>query len=164
MRKRLLTKKYLRDVKEYTINIFKEKDYYVCIKKIINTENPFKISTGLCLIDNGYSIIEILPVNEKFCVRSFFNEKKEKLQMYIDISLENGLDEETNIPYYDDAFLDIIITGDNVYIDDQDELEEAYKNKEITKNTYNEVKKICNQLLTEIKTNKYIIKDVKGYL
>ena len=164
MRKRLLTKKYLRDVNEYEINIFKEKDYYVCVKRIVNTENPFVISTGLCLIDNGYSIVEILPMNEKFCARSFFNEKKELLQMYIDISLGNGIDTETNIPYYDDAFLDIIITGDDVYVDDRDELEEAYKNKEITKETYDEINQICNRLLTELKTNKYIIKDVKEYI
>ncbi len=164
MRKRLLTKKYLRDVNEYTIHIFKEKDYYVCVKKIISTENPFILSTGLCLVDNGYSIVEILPINENFCARSFFNEKKELLQMYLDISLENGLDVETNIPYYDDAFLDIIITGDDVYVDDKDELEEAYNNKEITKETYDEINKICNKLLGELKTNKYIIKDVKEYL
>lgn len=164
MRKRLLTKKYLRDVKEYTINIFKEKDYYVCVKKIIKTENPFNISTGLCLINNGYLIVEILPINEKFCVRKFLNEKKEILQTYIDISLGNGLDEETNIPYYDDAFLDIIITGDNVYVDDKDELENAYKNKEISKKTYEEINKICNKLLTELDANKYIIKDVKEYV
>lgn len=164
MRKRLLTKKYLRDVKEYTIKIIKDKDAYICVKEIINTENPFSISTGLCLVNNSYHIVEILPMNEKFCVRTFLNEKNEILQKYIDISLENGIDEETNIPYYDDIFLDIIITDDEVYIDDKDELEKAYKNNEITEEIYNEANTICNQLLTELNTNKYIVKDVREYL
>ena len=164
MRKRLLTKKYLRDIKEYTIKIIKDKEVYVCIKEIINTEKPFSTSTGLCLVNNGYHIIEILPMNEKFCVRAFLNEKNEILQKYIDISLGNGIDEETNIPYYDDIFLDIIITDDEVYIDDKDELEKAYKNNEITEEIYNEANTICNQLLTELNTNKYIVKDVREYL
>lgn len=164
MRKRLLTKKYLRDVNEYSIKILKEKDTYICIKEIIDTKNPFYISKGLCLVDNGYHIIEVLPLNEKFCVRTFFNEKNEFLQKYIDISLGNNVDQETNIPYYDDAFLDIIIDDNEVYVDDEEELELAYKNKEISEYLYNEVKSICNRLLNELKTNEYIIKDVKEYL
>ena len=164
MRKRLLTKKYLRDVNEYSIRIFKEGDTYICIKEIIDTKNPFYISKGLCLVNNGYHIIEILPLNEKFCVRTFLNEKNEFLQKYIDISLGNGIDKETNIPYYDDAFLDIIIDDNEVYVDDKEELEEAYKNKEISEDIYNEANSICDRLLNELKTNEYIIKDVKEYL
>lgn len=164
MRKRLLTKKYLRDVKEYTIKIIKDKDAYVCVKKIINTETPFCISSGLCLVNNGYHIVEILPMNEKFCVRTFLNDKNEILQKYIDISLDNGIDEETNIPYYDDIFLDIIINGNEVYVDDKDELEKAYKNNEITEETYYKANTICSQILSELDTNKYIIKDVREYL
>ena len=164
MRKRLITKKYLRDVKEYLIKIIKDDDAYVCVKEIINTEIPFCISTGLCLLNNGYHIIEILPMNENFCVRTFLNEKNEVLQKYIDISLGNGIDEETNIPYYDDMFLDIIISDDEVYVDDKDELEKAYKNNEITEENYNQANIICNQVLSELNTNKYIIKDVREYL
>lgn len=164
MRKRLLTKKYLRDVNEYIINIIKTEDSYICVKKIISINIPFIISSNLCLINNGYYIVEILPINEKFCVRTFLNEKKEVLQKYIDISLENGIDDKTNIPYYDDIYLDIIITGNDIYIDDEDELENAYKNKEITKKEYNDAYTICNKLLSELTTNKFINKDVKEYL
>ena len=164
MRKRLLTKKYLRDVNEYEIKIFKDGDSYICIKKIVNTDMPFKISTGLCLVNNGYHIIEILPMNENFCVRTFLNEKNDILQKYIDISLGNGIDEDTNIPYYDDAFLDIIITGDDVYVDDKEELEDAYKKNEMEKEDYDKAKSICNRLLSELNTNQYIIKDVREYL
>ena len=164
MRKRLLTKKYLRDVNEYTINIIKDDDAYVCIKKIINTEVPFIISDDLCLVNNGYHIVEILPMKEKFCVRTFLDERKRVLQKYIDISLENGIDQETNIPYYDDIFLDIIINDDKVYVDDKEELEKAYKNNVITKDDYLEAIRICNRLLSELDTNKYINKDVREYL
>ena len=46
----------------------------------------------------------------------------------------------------------------------EEKLEEAYNNNEIDKNTYDEINNICNKLLKELKTNKYIIKDVKAYL
>lgn len=164
MRKRLLTKKYLKDVNEYTLKIIRDKDAYICIKKIIKTESPFSISTGLCLVNNGYSIVEILPMNENFCVRTFLNEKEEIIQKYIDISLGNGIDEETKIPYYDDIFLDIIITNNEVYVDDRDELEQAYKNNEITEADYQKAKILCKQLLSQLNTNKYINKNVREYL
>ena len=164
MRKRLLTKKYLSDVKEYAIKLIKDDDAYICIKEIINTETPFSISTGLCLINNGYKVVEILPLKENFCVRTFLNEKNQVLQKYIDISLGNNIDKETNIPYYDDIFLDIIITNGDAYVDDEDELENAFKNNEITEEDYNKAKTICNQLLSSINTNKYLIKDVRDYL
>ena len=60
--------------------------------------------------------------------------------------------------------MDIIINGDYIYVDDKDELEKAYKNNEITEETYNEANTICNQILSEINTNRYIIKDVRKYL
>ena len=148
MRKRLLTKKYLRDVNEYIIDIIKDDNSYVCVKKIISVDIPFSISPNLCLINNGYYIVEILPLNDNFCIRTFLNDKKEILQKYIDISLKNGIDNETNIPYYDDIYLDIIITGNDVYIDDIDELEHAYHNKEITIKEYDEAYTVCNKLLS----------------
>ena len=56
MRKKLLSKTYLRDVKEYILKIdFSNDDYWYSVKKIIDTE-PFIISSGLTVIENGYYI------------------------------------------------------------------------------------------------------------
>ena len=103
MREKLITKTYLRDVNKYKLEIYYDKeDYYLSIKKILNIEKPFILENGLCLIDNNYYIVEVLPKNENYAMRVYFNEKKERLEYYFDISLKNGLDEETRIPYYDD--------------------------------------------------------------
>lgn len=168
MRKRLVTQKYLRDLIKYNLKVYisDEKDYYVTIKELIDIETPFILSNGLLLMDNGFSIVEVIPKNENYAMRVFFNEKKELVEYYFDISLGNGLDEETKLPYYDDAFLDVTITNGKIEICDEDELDNALSQGEMTEETYNYIKEIARKLIEEIKekTNKYVNMDLRGYL
>ena len=167
MRKKLISKTYLRDVNKYKIVIYYDKeDYYLSVKEIINIENPFVLSNGLCLIDNGYYIVEVIPKNENYAMRVYFNEQKKRLEYYFDISLENGIDEESRIPYYDDLYTDITITNGITKVLDEDELEEAYKSQRITKNEYELANKTKEELLESIKNknNKYMHLDLESYL
>jgi len=159
MRKKLISKTYLRGVEQYNLKIlFNNDDYYCSIKEIIKVKSPFILSTGLCLIDNDYYIVEIIPKNENYSIRAFLNNSKQLLQYYIDISLGNGLDTDVNIPYYDDLFLDIIITDGQIDVVDDDELINALNNNEITINDYNLAIETKNKLLKEIEnnSNKYL--------
>ena len=117
-------------------------------------------------MDNGYTIVEVIPKNENYAMRVFFNEKEELVEYYFDISLGNSIDEETKLPYYDDAFLDVTITNGEIEICDEDELDNALSQGEITEETYNFVKKIVEKLIREIKTNtnRYVNMDLGGYL
>lgn len=168
MRKRLVTQKYLRDLIKYNLKVFvsDEKDYYVAVKELINIEAPFILSNGLLLMDNGYFIVEVIPKYENYAMRVFFNEKKELVEHYFDISLGNGMDEETKLPYYNDAFLDVTITNGKIEMCDEDELDNAFSQGEITEKTYDFVKKIAEKLVKEINanTNKYVNMDLRGYL
>lgn len=168
MRKRLVTQKYLRDLIKYNLKVFisDEKDYYVAIKEIIDIEAPFILSNGLLLMDKGFFIVEVIPKNENYAMRVFFNEKKKIIEHYFDISLENGIDEETKLPYYDDAFLDVTITNGEIEVCDEDELDNALSQGEMTEETYNFVKDIAEKLVEEIKakTNRYVNMDLGGYL
>ena len=167
MRKKLISKTYLRDVEEYNLKIYiNNNDYYLCVKKIINTSNPFILTNGICLIDNGYYIVELIPKNENYSIRIYYNEDKEILEYYIDISLKNGLDEETKIPYYDDLYIDITITNGEIEVLDENELVDAYNNKNISINDYELAIETKNKLLREIKehSNKYINMDFREYL
>ena len=115
----------------YNLKIF-YKDYYYAVKEIIKVKDPFVISSGLCLIDNGYYIMEIIPKNEHYSIRVYFDENKNILEYYIDISLENGIDE--------------------------DELEEALNKNIISKEDYLLAYRTKDKLLEEIKnkSNKYL--------
>ncbi len=168
MRKKLVSKTYLRDVESYNLTFFcdSEKDYYVVTKKIIKTKEPFILSNGVKVIDDGYYIIEITPKSENYNVRVYLNEKKEIVEHYIDISLVNGLDDDAKIPFYSDLYTDITITNGEVEVLDLDELEAALKEEKISKEDYLLAEKTKEKLLFEIetKTNKYVNLKLDEYL
>lgn len=166
MRKKLVSNTYLRDVLDYKLTIYCDiDDMYVAAKEIKHVNSKFFIRNRT-IIDDGYYILEILPKNENYSMRVFLNEKREVLEYYFDISLKNGLDETTKIPYYDDLYLDVTIFDGVVSVLDEDELEEAFKENKISKYDYDMAYKSLNKLLKEIenKTNKYINLDFNKFL
>lgn len=166
MRKKILSKTYLRDVSEYIVEFsFTNEDYYLAKKKIIKT-TPFVLKNGLKVIDDGYYILEILPKKENYAIRVYLDSNKKIIEYYIDITNGCGIDEESKIPYYDDLYLDITITDGKVEVLDEDELENAYLNKTIDSDTYNKAKCVKNQLLDEIKNhnNQYLTMDMRELL
>lgn len=167
MREKLISKTYLRDVNKYKLEIYYDnEDYYLSVKKILNIEKPFILENSLCLIDNNYYIVEVLPKNENYAMRVYFNENKERLEYYFDISLKNGLDEKTKIPYYDDLYLDITVTQENIEILDEEELQEALNTGKINELEYNLANETKDNLLQSIKnkSNKYMNLDLERYL
>lgn len=167
MRRKLISKTYLKDVNKYKLDIYFDKDdYYISVKKIINIEVPFVLPNGLCLIDNGYYIAEVIPKEENYAMRVYFNEKKERLEYYFDISLKNGLDEECKIPYYEDLFIDIVVKNNEIEVLDEDELQEALKRNEISKDEFILANKTKDLLIDSIKkkNNKYMNLNLESYL
>lgn len=168
MRKKLVSKTYLRDVQSYNLTFFNdsESDCYVVTKKIIKVNKPFIISNGVKVIDDGYYIVEITPKNENYNVRVYLNDKKEIIEHYIDVSLENGLDADAKIPYYDDLYTDITIINDEVKILDLNELKGALEAEKISKDDYELAEKTKEKLLFEIKNknNKYVNMKLDDYL
>ena len=167
MRKKLISKTYLKDVYKYTLNIyFDNNDYYLSIKKIIDIKEPFIVDENLFLIDNNYYIVEVIPKNTNYTMRIFLNEKKEKLLYYFDITLSNGIDKETKIPYYDDLFLDVTVKDKKIKILDEDELQEALNKKEISNDDFILANKTKDLLVESIEnnTNKYINLNFDDYL
>lgn len=167
MRKKLVSKTYLRDVDKYNLKMWVDNnDCYIVAKRIINIKEPFTVSDGRCLIDNGYYIVEVLPKKENYSMRVFFNDKKERLDYYFDITKENGMDEVSNIPYYDDLYLDVTVRDNNIKILDDDELKEALDKMKITKEDYNMAIETKDKLIESIKnkSNKYMNMNLEMYL
>lgn len=167
MRKKLISKTYLRDVSKYKLDIYYDNDeYYLSVKKILKTMSPFVLQNGLCLINNNYYIVEVLPKFENYAMRVYFNEKKERLEYYFDISLKNGLDEESKIPYYDDLYTDITVNNGNIEVLDEDELKEALDYGNISKEEYDLANVTKEKLLKSIKenNNKYMNLNLESYL
>ena len=167
MRKKLISNTYLRDVSEYKLEIYYDNDeYYLSVKKILKINEPFVLENSLCLINNNYFIVEIIPKNENYAMRVFLNDKKEILEYYFDISLKNGLDEESKIPYYDDLYTDITVSNENIEVLDEEELREALNSGNISKEEYDLANMTKDNLLKSIKqnNNKYMNLNLENYL
>lgn len=169
MKRKIISSTYLRDVDKHQIKIYLDNDdYYLSIKKLIDVREKFIIRNDLCVMDNNYYVVEVVPKNENYALRVFFDDKKNPLEYYFDITKNNGLYENTNIPFYDDLYLDITILHSNreIKILDEDELLEAFGNRDITYDELNMVYDIKDKLLCEINdnTNKYMNIDFMKYL
>ena len=154
MKRKIISNTYLRDIEKYQIKLFlDEEDYYVCVKKLIEVRKKFILSNGLCVMDNGYYVFEVIPKKLNYAMRLFLDENKNPLEYYFDITKNNGLDKLTNIPCYDDLYLDITYLEGQINIIDEDELLEAYKTGDITDSDLDLVYKTRDLLLEEITTS-----------
>ena len=139
-RKKFTSNTYMREAIDYDIVIVKEDNLFVTIKKYKSVSEPFVLTNEknekVNYIDNDYYVAEITPLGENYNIRYYFDQDKKYIDYYIDITLENGV--ENKMPYYVDLYLDIIhypITGKAEFWD-EDELEEALANKITSKEDY----------------------------
>lgn len=155
MKTKIISNTYLRDVKKYEIKFYlDEDDYYICVKKLIECTEKFIIRDNVCVMDDGYYILEIMPKNEDYAMRLFLDKDKNPLEYYFDISKNTRLDDKTKIPMYDDLYLDVTLLFGDINVLDEDELIEAYKKGEFTKEELSHIYDVKDRLIAEIKSNK----------
>ena len=167
MKTKVISNTYLRDIEKYQIKFYLDDDYYyISVKKLISVREKFIIKNGLCVMDDGYYVFEVIPKNENYAMRLFLNQNKKPLEYYFDICKNNRLDPVSKIPCYDDLYLDITYLDGEINILDEDELLEAYESGDVTQDDYNLVYKMRDRLLEEIKnkTNKAMNIDYEKYL
>lgn len=167
-RRKYIKDTYLRGINRYKHFFFEDKKNkcYISIKNILELDNPFYTKKGICLINQNYHIVEIVPLYENYCIRVFVNDKKEIILYYFDITLHNGFDSLKDSLYYDDLYLDVVKQDKNISVLDEDELIEALENGKINKNEYELAIIKKNELIDSLNNNnnKYIKIDFLKYL
>ena len=167
MKRKYISNTYLRDIEKYQMKFFlDEDDYYVCVKKLIDVREKFIIKNGLCVMDNGYYIFEVVPKNRNYAMRLFLDKDKKPLEYYFDICKNNGLDSITKIPFYDDLYLDITYLFGEINILDEDELLDAHSSGDINDEDFDLVYRTKDLLLKQIQngTNDLLNIDFKKYM
>ena len=95
-----------------------------CIVKLQNVAKPKYIDHGkekICIIDNGYSLIEAYPDNGKYALTIMLDDRGTLIEWYFDIAKSIGI--ENGVPFEDDLYLDMAIMPDGEKIIlDEDEL------------------------------------------
>lgn len=168
MKRKKLTDVYMREVinKDIYTNYNKELNTYITIKKIIKTSQRctnYVNGRKVVVIDNGYTLLEYTPLDKKYNVRVFINDKNEIIKYYFDIVNKfEIIDDEI---YYDDLYLDVmydmeISTGVCKYITlvDEGELLDALNSNDITKEMYDTAIKIAEEIMLELRcgTNTFV--------
>lgn len=102
----------------------------------------------LVVCDNGVKWLTILPRDDFYCITAMMNPQKNVLVWYIDMIAGQGKDAD-GVAYIDDLYLDLVVYPDGTVIeDDMDELEEALRCGDISKELFDLAIDTCNKLKT----------------
>ena len=78
------------------------------------------------------------------------------MQYYIDVAKEYKIDDR-GLPYFDDLYLDVVLlSSGKVYVLDEEELEDAYKSGDVTKEEYELAWHTTKWILATIKIVNFI--------
>lgn len=122
---------------------------YLSLIEMVKVKDALKVTYGeneITIVDDGYKWLLQFPQNHHHAITTTYDQDGNIVQWYIDICVENGL--EDGVPYTDDLYLDIVVlpTGE-VFVLDEDELEEALASGTINQELYDLAWSETNRLL-----------------
>jgi len=160
---------YLKDITDYTFKLFcdKTKDYYITVKKINKIKKPFileELGKEVTIIDDGFYILEYVPLNEKYICRVHIDSNKNVIEIFFIASKENNV--ENSIPTYEDLKLSLVYIDGIVKMYNFDLFNELVDKKEMALEDYQSAMQVMENLLREIELkNNFIFNlDYKEYL
>lgn len=165
MKKRLAKPINHKSIKEYNYKMqeIKEDDFegYVSLIDIQKVKDEWYVSrySGKqeCILANGFKWVLFYPKENtgNYTINAFYNQNNEIVEWYFDVIKTSGI--ENNIPYIMDMYLDLVISLDGeVHILDEDELEDALKTNDITKEDFDMAYKVLNELLEKYNNGKNV--------
>jgi hypothetical protein len=84
-----------------------------------------------------------------------FNERQEIIQWYIDTCKIQGVTDQ-GVPWFDDLYLDVVVLSNGeVFLLDEDELDDALRRSDITTEEYNLATLTAKHLLHEIDAHQF---------
>jgi len=144
--------------REYTSSTcaFQGMEGVVSLLQIQKVTQPLTVhyETGDVLIaDAGYSWLQVAFKDQFFWATIMYDNKGKFMQGYFDITGENTFEDMEN-PTFTDMYLDLVLlkNGD-IQVLDQDELEEALGQKEITEAQYWKTVKVGEELYRFLQKN-----------
>ena len=129
----------------------------IFINNFIELSSSYILKNGLCIQDNNYKWLEFYDYNAKSLLTAIYDENNNIVEWYFDIARRIG--KENNIPYEDDLYLDVVLRPNGgIILLDEDELEDAFNRKEVSKEDYDSAYKVANKLVNRIKGNEDKVK------
>ncbi len=100
----------------------------------------------MVVCDNGVRWLTILPKDDFYCITAMMNSENKVLVWYIDMIAGQGKDID-GVAYIDDLYLDLVVYPDGTVLeDDMDELEDALRSGDISKELFDLAIETCGRL------------------
>ncbi|WP_165921079.1 DUF402 domain-containing protein [Paenibacillus albiflavus] len=151
--------------REYKQLYVEDVDYTGTISMLILTKvrEPLFVSVGdkdkYCVADNGYKWLQYFPNNSHYSLTVMFNAQNEAVQWYYDVSHKMEVTDEGE-PYFVDLYLDVVVLPNReVYLLDEDELQEALDSQEISIDEYHLAKQEATRLIQSIEDSNNVLMD-----
>ena len=109
----------------------------ISLMKIRKITEPLTVGRGdmrAKIVETGFSWIQIALEGQFFWLTSMFDEQGRLIQIYIDMT--DGNVTSGDDPYFDDMYLDFVVSRGKIWELDRDELDEALKSGAITRAQY----------------------------
>lgn len=127
--------------KKYQVKIVNEPEFqgYVVLYQIKQVRDPlWKEYEGkqYCVADAGYEWLQHFPKGAHYIMTSMYNNQGQVVQWYIDICKVQGVTDR-GVPWFDDLYLDVVILpSGELYLLDEEELDDALQRGLITREDY----------------------------
>ncbi|MGN1343124.1 MAG: DUF402 domain-containing protein [Traorella sp.] len=141
--KRILKRKY---VHQYINDSTFQGEIALHLLEKVTSPRSSNLNGEVTWIDNGYYWLQFAFEKMNIWLTVMLNEKGIIQQYYFDITDRNVIDEH-NDSYFYDLYLDVVVSNSKIFVLDEDELEEAYKNHEIDLVQYQKAIDIKDQLV-----------------
>lgn len=144
-----------------------DEDYfngYITYLKIKETKKEcFVDDENRCILANDYVWFNMYPVNENYCINAIMDNNDNIVQWYFDVSKYIGV--EDGVPYEDDLYLDVVIVPNGkINLLDEDELDDAFNNGDITKEDYSLAYEVRKYILDTYGNNIPYLEDLTNKL
>lgn len=132
----------------------------IYIREVIEPLYKSYNGINIKLLDSGYYWLQIGLEGKKYWITAMYNQNKEIIQYYIDITDKNVILKDGKSYFYD-LFLDIVqLNTGEVFLLDEDELLQALNDKIIDKIQYDFAYKEANEIINEINMKNLKIKEL----
>ncbi|WP_019638591.1 DUF402 domain-containing protein [Paenibacillus fonticola] len=131
---------------------------YVTLYTIYALRDPLWKTYGdhtFRIADKGYAWLQYYPKGSRYVVTAMFDDRGDIVEWYIDICKNQGITDQ-GVPWFDDLYLDIVVLDNGeVFLMDQDELDEALTRGHISVKDYDMAMETAREVLHAIHHRKF---------
>ncbi|MBN8191807.1 DUF402 domain-containing protein [Bacillus sp. NTK074B] len=147
--------------RKYAQTRLNTKEFQGCITLLntVKVKEPLTTRYGdkdIYIVDNGYMWLQHFPRGKHHSLTTMFDASGEIVQWYIDVCLENGVDD--GVPWMDDLFLDIVVLpSGEILLLDEGELEQSFENRQITVSMYNVALRESREIMKQLQNDEFVL-------